>query len=199
MKFLKNIFLFKDLSEEETKQIISLLPPSVKFKKGDKIYSENNFSRCLGVIEKGRLCAQNSGVVQKEFSPGDIFGAAALFGQNEKYATDISALTDCSIVFISEASLKDIFSAYPVCAANYIEFLSEKIRFLNKKIELFAADSAERKLYLYLCENENTKFNASAVSRKIGIGRTSLYRCLAALEKNNMIIKENNKIKVILK
>ena len=41
--------------------------------------------------------------------------------------------TDAKILFISEKKLKSIFLKYPQASINYIEFLSDKVRFLNKK------------------------------------------------------------------
>lgn len=197
MKILEDIFLFKNLSDEEKKQIISGFAEPEIFKKGEKIYSTENFSRALCVIAKGTATAKSGAVVRREFCAGDIFGAAALFGESDTYATDIYASSDCSAYFIGEEKLKEIFARYPVCAENYIAFLSEKIRFLNKKIELFSAASAMQKLYIYICENSGKKLNLSAVSRAAGIGRTSIYRALAELEKNGMVIKENGIYKVI--
>lgn len=199
MKISEKFFLFENLTDSEIEKITASLEKPKSFKKGEKIYSTDSFCRALCIITGGKAVAKSGNVVRKTFFEGDTFGVAALFGQNETYATDIFALSDCSVVFVPEERLREIFSMYPVCATNYITFLSEKIRFLNKKIELFSASSTAKKLYLYLCENEGEKLNVSAVSRATGIGRTSIYRDISELEKCGMIKKEKNSIKVISK
>ncbi|MBQ0083253.1 MAG: Crp/Fnr family transcriptional regulator [Clostridiales bacterium] len=198
MKLNENFFLFKNLNDDKVKSICERLGAPKSFKKGEKIYSTDNFSRALCIQLEGRAVAKRGEVVRRSFEKGDTFGAASLFGQSEEYATDIYAISDSTALFIYQNELEDIFAKYPACATNYITFLSEKIRFLNKKIDLFSAGSTAEKLYLYLSENEG-KLNFSAVSRATGIGRTSLYRSLAELENSGLIERKNNIVKVISK
>ena len=45
-----------------------------------------------------------------------------------------------------------LFSFSPVCAVNYVTFLSERIRFLNGKIAQYTGNSAAARLYRLLCD-----------------------------------------------
>lgn len=63
---------------------------------------------------------------------GQIFGAAALFGETDAYVTEIEALRATRLLFISQARMSDYIARYPVVAENYIRFLSDRIRFLNR-------------------------------------------------------------------
>ena len=193
---LSQIFLFKDV---EHKLTLNDLGETKNFKKGESIYQKSNFENALGILLSGKAEALSNGeVALKRFNPLSVFGAAAVFANNETYVSEIVAKSDCKVLFISEERLKELFKEYPQTAINYISFLSSKICFLNEKISLFTADSVQSKLYAYLSKNETAeKINMSALSKTLGIGRTSLYRALAELEQKNLIKKINGKVSVL--
>lgn len=47
------------------------------------------------------------------------------------------------LLFISQARMSDYIARYPVVAENYIRFLSDRIRFLNRKIANFTNGRTE--------------------------------------------------------
>ena len=203
---LKDIFLLKGLSEDEKEKIISMFSQSYKFKKGDMIYSADTFKLALGVILKGTASAtsENSdSFFKKSFSTGSVFGAAAIFGDSGPYVSQIIANTDCEVLFIEETLLKKIFALYPQTSLNYISFLSDKIRFLNQKLNMISCSAAEDTVYKYLIENMNDahivslSVSMSLLAKMLGLSRATLYRSFDALESKGKIIKQNNEIKVI--
>lgn len=132
--------------------------------------------------------------MKRSFVKGDVFGAAALFGNEDSYISRIIAKSELQIQFIDEDILKGIFKKYPDTAVNYIEFLSQRVRFLNRRINLFAQKSAAAKLYQFLSENadENNTYiadNMSKLAALTSIGRTSLYRAIDELTEAKMIEK----------
>jgi len=80
--------------------------------------------------------------------------------------------------------------------------LSDKIRFLNRKIAFFTSGSTEKKLAGYILslpiENNTVKLdmNMSKLASSLDIGRASLYRAFESLEENCFITRENNLIKI---
>ncbi len=203
---LKDIFLLKGLNENEKQKVISMFSKSSKFKKGDVIYSANTFKSALGVILNGTASAttENSdGFFKKSFTKGSVFGAAAIFGDGGAYVSQIIARTDCEVLFIAETVLKKIFALYPQTSLNYIYFLSDKIRFLNQKLNMISSPSAEDTVYKYLIENMNDdhivslSVSMSLLAKMLGLSRATLYRSFDALESKEKIIKQNNEIKVI--
>jgi len=201
-----NLFLLNDLSNEENDKIISLFDKTTKFQKGEIIYSKDKFSHAIGYVIEGTAAAltnNSDGIYMKTFSSGNVFGAAAVFGNDKDYISTIIAKTDIEILFITEDTLKEIFNLVPKCGLNYITFLSEKIRFLNKKLNLISCNNAEDTVFNYLLgikdENNIVKIPVSMtlLAKMLGLGRASLYRCLDNLEYNGKIKRENNIIKVI--
>ncbi len=198
--------MIKNLDEKEKNEIISTFSKPVSFKKGDTIYSSHNFKAAVGYIIKGSATAASDNKNEthlKTFSKGMSFGVAALFGGGECYISKITAKTDSEVLFVTEAELTKLFEKYPQTAINYITFLSEKVRFLNKKLNVISCSGTENTVFKYLTSlaDQNSEIhnfkNMSLVSKTLGISRASLYRALNDLEQNGYIIKENNYIKVI--
>lgn len=201
-----DFFLLNGLSGAEISEIISNFSKPLAFKKGETVYSKHKFSNAIGYIIKGEAVANSDNKNEahlKTFQKGMSFGAAALFGGGNSYISTITAKTDLEVLFITEAELLRLFEKYPQTAVNYIAFLSEKVRFLNKKLNAVSSNGAENTVYKYLTSladdgGEVKAFkNMTLVSRTLGISRASLYRALSSLEAQGCIIKENNKIKVI--
>lgn len=205
MNSLEKLFLFEGLTETEKKKILNSFEKPVAFKKGDVIYSAESFPNAIGFVVSGKAFAvtnNSHSLHMNSFENGACFGAAAIFG-GDKYVSTIVAETDIEVLFITENELKKIFINYPVTSINYITFLSERVRFLNKKLGLIASGSAEDTVFKYLSSSANSENYAripksmTLLAKMLGIGRATLYRCLDTLEQNGSILRENNKIKVI--
>ncbi|MBO5321026.1 MAG: Crp/Fnr family transcriptional regulator [Clostridia bacterium] len=203
---ISDLFLFKGLKEKEIKEIISFLDSPVHFNKGDTIYSADKFEKALGYIIKGKASAvtdNDDGFFMKAFPKGSVFGAAAVFGNGDTYVSHIVANTDTEVMFINEQTLKKIFEKYPKTSINYINFLSDKIRFLNRKLRMISCTSAEDVVYKYLIDNmPDSKIVKIPVSftllaKMLGLSRATLYRGFDALEQKGKIKREKNIIKVI--
>ncbi len=205
MKELENLFLFKGLTDEQKKEIVKDFNPTYFFKKGDIIYSSEKFTDALGYILSGKAEAVTNNkhnILMRTFESGCCFGAAAIFGGEKNYVSTITAKCDTAVQFITESQLKSIFLNYPVTALNYIDFLSSKIRFLNKKLSVISCGSTEDTVLKHLISSagsDNTFIPKSMTSlaKTLGIGRASLYRSLENLERDGIISRENNIIKVI--
>lgn len=205
MSVYDGLFLLDGLQENEKREIISALPEAVKFKKGEIVYSPESFRRAIGFVKSGSVSAVTSNsqqMVMKRIYAGSCFGAAAVFGTADSYVSTVSAAEDAEICFITEETLVSLFEKHPVTAVNYIAFLSDRIRFLNKRLSVISCSDAENTVlkYLTLSADDNgyavIPVSMTELSKMLGLGRASLYRSLEALEKRGSIIRENNKIKV---
>lgn len=205
MKDLENLFLLKGLPIEEKKEIIEHLGSVKCFKKGDVIYSKDRFSNAIGYIVKGKATAvtdNNDNIHLRTFEKSACFGAAAIFGGSEHYISTITAKTDVEILFITEKVLKEIFLKYPETSTNYIEFLSDKIRFLNTKLNVISCQSADDTVLKHLLGNIDknntvTLKSMTLLASGLGLSRATLYRSLDSLQEKGIILRENNKVKVI--
>ena len=202
---LKEIFLFDGLNEETISKIVQDLGKTKIYKKGHIIYSAEDFPNAIGFVVKGKAFALSSGdgLHMNSFTEGDSFGVAAIFGGDNKYISNIIAETDAEILFITEETLCELFKKYPQISINYISFLSDKIRFLNKKIGLVSSNSAEETVIKFLKSSADSDGFArlpksmTLLAKMLGLSRATLYRCLESLENEKIILRENNRIKVI--
>lgn len=202
LEILKDIFLFKgtDLSP-----VLDILEQAdiCTYDKSYYIYSEECYRKALGVILDGRAdILKGPMIILNTIFAGDCFGVAALFHENERYVSSIVAQRSTTVLYLSDEQLTEIFSRIPQTAINYIAFLSERICFLNKKLDSFTAPSAESRTALFLLENADgdlvsMKSGYSALARFLGMGRASLYRCLERLESAGAIERADKSIKLL--
>ena len=197
-------FLFKGLSDKQLNIIIPRLGNPVKAEHGTELYRVKS----IGIILSGsaKIIRKNDfgiSVTMRNIGAGEIFGMASVFGEWKADFSSIIAVTPCTVVYLNEAGLRELFAEYPETALNYITFLSERIRFLNRKIDTFSADSTEKRLYEFLLSQSDAdnrvslSFGMAELSRRLQIGRSSLYRSIEALEKNNLIKRNKNEFIIL--
>ena len=199
------------LSEDALKQSILFAgdaPPAwliesverVGFTRGEVIYSPESFRHALGIVATGRVDVENSsGVHLNRLTEGGLFGVAAAFGEPERYISTIRAAGACEVIFISGALLERLFREEPGCSVRYIAFLTDRVRFLNAKIDGFTAPNVLEALEKWLIragsgERSFTVASWSGVSRALGVSRTSLYRALDTLEADGKISRDGKKV-----
>lgn len=151
------------------------------------IFSEDLCEKSLGVVVEGRAVAKkkrsDSEVVMNSFVQGDIFGAAALYTDSQRYTSEISAASKrVRVLFIPQKRMTRFFSENSDSAIAYITILSNKIRYLNDKIDSFTSPNAFTKLCRYLCENNSTAgISMQTLAKVLNMSRMTLYRNLDIL------------------
>lgn len=195
-------FLFQDAAEALSE---ALALPVCTFERGQIVCQPETAALALGIVLQGRAEAvadHRNQAVLAGFDPGGTFGAAALFG-GEGYVSRIRATTACAVLFLPEPLLRQWFSRWPRMAVNYIAFLSDRVRFLNEKIALFTEDSAQQRVYRWLCANccggcLPAGLSMTKLAAGLSMGRTSLYRALEELENAGLIVRNGKRIEVIV-
>lgn len=197
-------FLFCGLSDADKEKIMSGLPAPTVFGHGEELYRVG----FLGLIVSGaaRVIRKNNAgekIVMRSIEKGDVFGAASVFGEWKEGASSITALSSCAVIYISETKLRGIMKDYPETAINYIAFLSDRIRFLNRRMDVFSAGTGDQKLYEYLVSRADASgkvslgFGMAELSRRLKIGRSSLYRALENLESSGQIVRDKNDFRLV--
>ena len=189
-------FLFQGVSAKTA--ALAARNPAVRFRRGEQIPAGS-----VGFVLSG--CVHAVGTMQEKspilntFHAGEFFGMASVFG-GACGATCLKAAEPCRILLLSQQALEQLLQADPVFARNYITFLTDKIRFLNRKIAAFTAGSAEKALVRYLlslpCEGDRVTIPMSLakLADALCIARSSLYRAFDALEKNDLLRREKTHI-----
>ena len=207
-KILLNSFLLKGLGDAERAHALALLSPSTeRYEKGEVIASAGDTVTDLRFLALGSAEVfrdPERRVLLNRLGVGDCFGAANLFCEASTYPTEIVAKSAVTCVSVSESRLTELFREIPTSALNYISFLSDRIRFLNRRVGDFSCGSAEKKVARLLLEASDSDGNVAlgnlrAAAESMNLGRASLYRVLTSFTERELIVKDGKQIKILLK
>lgn len=178
-------------------------------KKGGTVMAERSFERCLVLIIRGSAAVSKTGsdgrrTVINLLSAGDVFGMATLFYEREEYPSEITAESPCRMAVFPKELIEEAFASSPEFARAYVTLLSQKIHFLNRKLELFTESETEEKLLRFLAAAAKGRVefelpcSVSRLAESLGVGRASVYRAFDVLSGDGVLAREGRKI-VILK
>ena len=203
INFLKSTKIFKDADEKLLTSVLNEYGKAVSYSKNDIVFSKENYSPVICIIIKGEARVSKGETVISHLKDGEIFGAAFLYNQSYEFENTVTALTPLKVVIIEKSGIDELIKCDKSISFNYISYLSERIGFLNSKIEGYTKPSAEEKLMLYLQKNadiNNGKCEISVsmteLSHVLQISRASLYRVIENLEKQEKICRDGKKIYV---
>lgn len=203
ISFLKNTRIFKDADEKVLASVLNTYGKSISYSKNDIVFSKENYSPVVCIIIKGEARVSKGDTVISHLKDGEIFGAAFLYNQSYNFENIVTALTPLKVVIIEKSGIDELIKCDSSISFNYISYLSERIGFLNSKIEGYTKPSAEEKLMLYLKKNadiSNGKCEISVsmteLSHVLQISRASLYRVIENLEQQGKIYRDGKKIYV---
>lgn len=193
---IKGTFLFQNLDEFIVEQMVS--DPRctfVEYQKNDVIYDKQVYYQSLGVVLSGRIRAEKANhFYLSTLSAGDYFGAAAMFHSGEEYINRLIAITNTCVFFIPQEVLQWIMRRDYRFAERYISYLSQRILYLNQKLDILSAGTAEHKLAKYLLMHGDIAASMTEISDQLCIGRASLYRAIANLEGEGLIQQDHKRI-----
>lgn len=201
--------IFKGLHPEALEAMLKETKGKIKNFKAGEILDEDFWrGRYLGIMLSGVAAAKKysqggQDIFLKDFMPGDVFGMGALFSQNKGHNSVIEAREDVSCLFLSQKEMEVLLSQNERVLRNYLRFLSEKVDFLNERIEIFTQDSAKERLLLFLTMvQEKNHFKSpfciyhskAEIAHILGISRASLYRSIEALHEEKRLLWQGNKV-----
>ena len=199
-----HLFLLDGLTEEERERCRQMAEPQeLTVGKGEILYDVDHAHRAVALVVEGHLRVILGRVVMNDLYPGDVFGAAALFGPPEPYPSVVSAVTACRVILISQETVSRWMAAVPRVGENYVRFLSDRIRFLNRRLSTLTAGQADGRLWRYLLAHRDAdgvvslSDGMSALAERLDMGRSSLYRSLDALTDAGYTRREGKKIFVM--
>lgn len=202
LALLSQCFLLREVPPEQLPALTDDLTAE-RCAAGELIYTRTRFRKAVGVVLEGRLSVlKGEELLLKTIGPGQCFGAAALFCPAEDYVTTVQAETAALLVFLPHQWLVHLFETYPKASVAYIAFLSQRIRFLNRKIDSFTAPSAQEALCRHLLAIQQDGVarisgGYSQLARSLNMGRASLYRALDALEAEGRIRRDGKAIRLL--
>lgn len=199
-----SLFLLQGLTEQERALCRQLAVTEERsYCKGDEIYTPGHAERALALVLEGHVRVFQGRVPMNDLLTGDVFGVAALFGTGEEYPSTVVAQSDCRILYIPQETVVNWMKEVPTVAQNYVGFLSDRIRFLNRRLSTLTAGQTDGKLWRYLLahRDENGVVTVadgmSELAERLDMGRSSLYRSLDSLTELGKIRRERKKIYIL--
>ena len=116
IKILKKIDLFKNLSDEELKELEHYLTTSL-FKKKEDIFTEGDAPEWFYIVLTGKvkvtkISHDGKEIILEIISPYDIFGGVAVL-RNFPYPANAVAMEDSKILKISRKNLMRVVDRFP--------------------------------------------------------------------------------------
>ncbi len=169
--------------------------------KNEILYPE----RGIYVIASGKIGVYHSEegrrVLLNVLTVSSVFGYASLYCDGEDKYTEIKSLGVCRLLFIDEEGIENLIQMDGRIALEIIKELTGKIRFLNKKLDSFASGDLKLRLWKYIKsldydEEGRARMteNMSALARRLGVGRASLYRLISELSEEGLIERRGSEI-----
>ncbi len=170
-----------------------------------KSYDDQPF---LCILRKGSALVYakelSSDLLLRILHAGDTFGVATLFGNTEEAAiTKILAAEPCEAICMREATVRQMILSDSELAMRYIDFLTDRIRFLNDRITCLGANTAEEKICSWLMhqlprDGRDIDFTLPMsyirLADSLGLGRASLYRVLDDLEARGLLRRHGKEL-----
>lgn len=202
--------LFRDVGTDHMEK--ALKNASVRtFRKGEEI-------RCgepaLYLLESGkaRVYRMSSGktVLYNTLSAGSAFGCAQLFGGGGSL-TSVVAASACVCLILPEEEIQTLVGSDHAFASNYVAFLTDRIRFLNRRISSFTAGNGEQVLASYLLSRlpaqsgEDPRspvlelpLKMAGLASALNMSRPTLYRAFRTLEEQGAASREpaGNRVRI---
>ena len=202
--FFKETFLFQGVSDEAFDLLLSNNFDRCEYKKGEIIYSPKDYDRKIGFIFSGKCAVlrerhEADDVILNLLQKGDSFGVLAAFS-TEEFPTSVRSMSDCEVLYFSKDEIINLIEKSPQISLNLINFLADRIAFLNRRIATFTCSSASNKLASYIlseyarCGSDEIPFNCKRAATVINAGRASVYRALESLSAEGVIIYDTKKI-----
>ena len=131
-----------------------------------------------------------------------MFGVANLFCETLPFPSFVIAKSASRVLFISAWALKNLIENDRTVLGNYLELLSTKIVYLNRKIATLSAGTPEAKLSHLILENEVDGIfmpgtPVSSLAIMLDTGRASLYRAFDRLVAEGYIVRRGKSIVIL--
>ncbi len=197
---LKSTDLFKNLSEEELRNLFDSNYKIKEYEKNSIIYLQNEKCESLDVILEGTVTVQKIDYDGKvltinDFITGDVLGENLLFSVNNNYPMTIIAKNDTILLHIKKDLVLNLCQTNKYFLLNFLQSLSNKTLILTDKIKSLSLKTIRQCIVEFLLfeyySQDNTKIILSMskkdLAEKIGVQRSSLSRELNKMRKEGLI------------
>lgn len=203
--------MFKGLSEEEVKDLLSDVHGEVKeYRKDEVVFYLSDFAGQLGIVLSGAILVSKifeSGqlVEMTTKRAGDLIGEVACFSGAQIYPCELTAEKSASIFILQKEEMIKILQKDSRVLQNFLGELCSQSFFLHRKIELLSYKGTDQKLAYFLLQQSKLKktdmvpLPGSIVKLALlmNVSRTTLHREIRNLEDQGLIEYGSKKFKIL--
>lgn len=201
---LSKIHIFKTLTSEEIKHLLSLLRENTYKKNATIMTAEKTGANMMfiseGSVKVNLFSKEGKEVIIASLGEGDFFGEISLLTKTPRSA-NVVAQSDCKILVLDEMGFNEHISQYTGLSKAMLVELANRLRLSSKKIEDLALFDVYRRLArilrgmgtlekqengkeFYLISNRPTHQELAALG---GTSREMVTRALKGLEEDGCI------------
>ncbi|WMJ76920.1 MULTISPECIES: Crp/Fnr family transcriptional regulator [unclassified Sedimentibacter] len=201
IKLIKNMDLFKCLSEDELESVLSNNNYNIKnYNKNSIIYMQNEKCKSLDIILEGivsvqKINSEGNVLTINDFMSGDVIGESLVFSIDNKYPMTVFAKNDVTILNIKKELILKLCQSNECFLISFLHSLSSKALILSDKIKSLTMKTLRQCIIEYLLfeyyAQDSTKIKLNMTKKdlaeKIGVQRSSLSRELNKMRKDGLI------------
>lgn len=196
--------LFRGFGAEDIEELLHRITSDREgFSSGEKVCLEKDGACRMGILLSGALkvLSPSDNTILNRLEPSSLFGVSCLYG--EKSAETVIVAAKASTILFLNGEDSEVLWENSKLRKNLISFLTDRIRFLNRKIASFTAHGSDEKLLCYLQQNADESgkvtltHSYSELAGALHLGRASLYRAMEKLEQRG-IMQRNGKDLMLL-
>ncbi|BBE31332.1 Crp/Fnr family transcriptional regulator [Tepiditoga spiralis] len=208
---ISKINLFKSLSLDTIEQHIFKDSIIKSFEKGEVIKGRGDCLNHMIVLLFGKIQTEivdfNGKIFVIEQIKAPFVPAIGFIFSKVSLPMDIIAVEKTTILFIKKEEIFSLLMKNKEFLEIFLENIGNKVNFLSNKLQINTLKTIREKIFYYLIQLYNQQMSDKIVlqnsleelSQLFGIARPSLSRVFSDLEKEGIILKKKNEIKILNK
>ena len=198
---IKNVSFFKQLNDDELKQLISISKKRV-FSKGEVLFYEKDVPKNLiiildGLVKVYKIDPKNNEIVLHRFNGINFIAEMATF-ESVPYPASAAFETDGKVIEIDYEKFKTNFLSNKEIAIAVFKSLTHKIKYLDNVIALNVILDSTSRVAKYICENQEAlKMKNNQLSQYLHMTPETLSRILKKFTKLGFVQKKDYSYTII--
>lgn len=209
---LSKASVFKNLTEKEIEEILSVVPHRIrKFQSGSQVSQSgepvNSLMIVISGVVKGEMVDYAGRVIKIEdiHAPGAL-ASGFIFGNRNRFPVNVIAVSDSEILTIDKSQFLNLMMKNDKILVNFLDMISNRSQFLSEKIKFLNFKTIKGKLAQYILQlsagkKEPVRFDKTQndMADFFGVARPSIARALREMEDDGLIHSHGKEVNVLNK